>query len=88
MENLLNENEFDLDEKETVEEIHLHMNGVQQRLMLTKKQKLTNQTHDSFTPLNFLFNSYRKFAPLLEHRNLQINLCLRNAANKHYSIPW
>ena len=78
MENLLNENEFDLDEKETVEEIHLHMNGVQQRLMLTKKQKLTNQTHDSFTPLNFLFNSYRKFAPLLEHRILQINLCLWN----------
>jgi len=41
MQNLSNENEFDLHENEPVDGTQFHMNGFTQRLVLTQRQKAT-----------------------------------------------
>ena len=41
MKPLINENEFDLHENVRAGEIHFHMNGFAQKLVLTQRQKVT-----------------------------------------------
>jgi len=43
MQNLSHENEFDLPENELVGETHFDTNGFEERLVLTKRQKVTQK---------------------------------------------